>query len=148
MERQNPGMVRFMDRLNEKMEVLDEKIQNKAAKAGEDYLSFFESRKKCWSIGKRGRMSAWIRCSGRTSQPAVPARWRTWRTRCGSNASSSSWRITVISSGCLPTRSGSRRRGGIPGDCGKRKAGEGQSYRHLPLPGDHEDENKVKLLVI
>ena len=36
-------MVRFMDRLNEKMEVLDEKIQNKAAKAGEDYLSFFES---------------------------------------------------------------------------------------------------------
>lgn len=43
MERQNPGMVRFMDRLNEKMELLDEKIQNKAAKAGEDYLSFFES---------------------------------------------------------------------------------------------------------
>ena len=36
-------MVRFMDRLNEKMELLDEKIQNKAAKAGEDYLSFFES---------------------------------------------------------------------------------------------------------
>ena len=32
-----------MDRLNEKMELLDEKIQNKAAKAGEDYLSFFES---------------------------------------------------------------------------------------------------------
>ena len=43
MERQNPGMVRFMDRLNEKMELLDEKIQNKAAKAGKDYLSFFES---------------------------------------------------------------------------------------------------------
>ena len=43
MERQNPGMVRFMDRLNEKMELLDEKIQNKAAKAGEDYLSFFAS---------------------------------------------------------------------------------------------------------
>lgn len=36
-------MVRFMDPLNEKMELLDEKIQNKAAKAGEDYLSFFES---------------------------------------------------------------------------------------------------------
>lgn len=36
-------MDRFMDRLNEKMELLDEKIQNKAAKAGEDYLAFFES---------------------------------------------------------------------------------------------------------
>lgn len=33
-------MVRFMDRLNEKMELLDEKIQNKAAKAGEDYGHF------------------------------------------------------------------------------------------------------------
>ena len=43
MERLNPGMDRFMDRLNEKMELLDEKIQNKAAKAGEDYLAFFES---------------------------------------------------------------------------------------------------------
>lgn len=29
-------MDRFMDRLNEKMELLDEKIQNKAAKAGEE----------------------------------------------------------------------------------------------------------------
>ena len=168
-------MVRFMDRLNEKMEVLDEKIQNKAAKAGEDYLSFFEShaeeaykeyylykcfrdlRKKARESGSPEKVLEYLKkrqnvcldtLLGRTSQPAVPARWRTWRTRCGSNASSSSWRITVISSGCLPTRSGSRRRGGIPGDCGKRKAGEGQSYRHLPLPGDHEDENKVKLLVI
>ena len=46
MERQNPGMVRFMDRLNEKMELLDEKIQNKAAKAGEDYLSFLSHTRK------------------------------------------------------------------------------------------------------
>ena len=43
MERQNPGMVRFMDRLDERMEVLDKRIQDKAVKAGEDYLSFFES---------------------------------------------------------------------------------------------------------
>ena len=85
-------MVRFMDRLNEKMELLDEKIQNKAAKAGEDYLSFFESHAeeaykeyylyKCFrdlrqkaresgspekSVGvseKEARMSAWTRCSG------------------------------------------------------------------------------------
>ena len=41
MERQNPGMVRFMDRLDERMEVLDKRIQDKAVKAGEDYLSFF-----------------------------------------------------------------------------------------------------------
>ena len=37
---------------------------------------------------------------------------------------------------------------GIPGHHGKRKAGEDQSYRRLPLPDDHEDKNKVKLLVI
>ena len=36
-------MVRFMDRLDERMEVLDKRIQDKAVKAGEDYLSFFES---------------------------------------------------------------------------------------------------------
>lgn len=33
MERLNPGMDRFMDRLNEKMELLDEKIQNKGGKS-------------------------------------------------------------------------------------------------------------------
>ena len=72
MERQNPGMVRFMDRLDERMEVLDKRIQDKAVKAGEDYLSFFEShaeevykeyylyecfrdlRKKARGIGKSG----------------------------------------------------------------------------------------------
>ena len=90
-------------------------------------------------------MSAWTRCSGRTSPPAVQARWRTWHTRCGSNASSCSWRITGISSGCLPTRYGSRRRCGMPGHCGKKKTGGGQNYRLLPLPGDHGyNENQVK----
>lgn len=37
---------------------------------------------------------------------------------------------------------------GIPGHRGKRKAREEQSCRRLPLPDDHEDKNKVKLLVI
>lgn len=154
-------MVRFMDRLNEKMELLDEKIQNKAAKAGEDYLSFFEShaeeaykeyylykcfrdlRQKARESGSPEKVLEYLKkrqnvCLDTLLRQdiaaAVQARWRTWRTRCGSNASSSSWRITGISSGCLPTRYGSRRRGGIPGHSGKRETGGGQNYS-LPVPG-------------
>ena len=151
-------MVRFMDRLNEKMELLDEKIQNKAAKAGEDYLSFFEShaeeaykeyylykcfrdlRKKARESGSPEKVLEYLKKRQNVCldtllrQPVVQVRWRTWRTRCGSNASSSSWRITGISSGYLPTRYGSRRRGGIPGHSRKRKTGGGQNYS-LPVPG-------------
>ena len=36
----------------------------------------------------------------------------------------------------------------IPGHRGKRKAGEDQGCGRLPLPDDHEDKNKVKLLII
>ena len=136
-------MVRFMDRLNEKMELLDEKIQNKAAKAGEDYLSFFEShaeeaykeyylykcfrdlRKKARESGSPEKVLEYLKkrqnvCLDTLLRQDIAAR--------------SSWRITGISSGYLPTRYGSRRRGGIPGHSRKRKTGGGQNYS-LPVPG-------------
>ena len=148
MERQNPGMVRFMDRLDERMEVLDKRIQDKAVKAGEDYLSFFEShaeeaykeyylykcfrdlKKKARESGSPEKVLEYLRkrqnvCLDTLLRQDIAARstspMRTWHTRCGSNASSCSWRITGISSGCLPTRYGSRRRCGMPGHSGKRK---------------------------
>lgn len=160
-----------MDRLDERMEVLDKRIQDKAVKAGEDYLSFFEShaeeaykeyylykcfrdlRKKARESGSPEKVLEYLRKRQNVCletllrqdiAAVVQARWRTWRTRCGSNASSCSWRITGISSEYLPTRYGSRRRSGMPGHCEKKKTGGGQNYRLLPLPGDHGyNENQV-----
>lgn len=166
MERLNPGMDRFMDRLNEKMELLDEKIQNKAAKAGEDYLSFFEShaeevykeyylykcfrdlRKKARESGSPEKVLEYLKkrqnvCLDTLLRQDIAAvvqvRWRTWRTRCGSNASSSSWRITGISSGYSPTRSGSRRRSGTFGHCGKGKTGEELNCKVLLILGGYNE---------
>ena len=154
-------MVRFMDRLNEKMELLDEKIQNKAAKAGEDYLSFFESHAeeaykeyylyKCFrDLRQKARESdspekvlEYLKkrqnvCLDTLLRQDIAARSTSPMANMAHtlrlNASSSSWRITGISSGYLPTRYGSRRRGGIPGHSGKRKTGGGQNYS-LPVPG-------------
>ena len=149
-----------MDRLNEKMELLDEKIQNKAAKAGEDYLSFFEShaeeaykeyylykcfrdlRKKARESGSPEKVLEYLKkrqnvCLDTLLRQDIAARSTSPMANMAHtlrNASSSSWRITGISSGYLPTRYGSRRRGGIPGHSRKRKTGGGQNYS-LPVPG-------------
>ena len=161
MERLNPGMDRFMDRLNEKMELLDEKIQNKAAKAGEDYLSFFEShaeevykeyylykcfrdlRKKARESGSPEKVLEYLKkrqnvCLDTLLRQDIAAR----STSPMANMAHTlrlEWRITGISSGYSPTRSGSRRRSGTFGHCGKGKTGEELNCKVLLILGGYNE---------
>ena len=155
-------MVRFMDRLNEKMELLDEKIQNKAAKAGEDYLSFFEShaeeaykeyylykcfrdlRQKARESGSPEKVLEYLKkrqnvCLDTLLRQDIAARSTSPMAKHGAHAAA---RMRPAARGGLrafhpdayrhATAAGER--GGIPGHSGKRETGGGQNYS-LPVPG-------------